>query len=191
MIQLIGLVGKKQSGKSTSAEYLRRQHGFHELSFAKNLKAGAKAMFGLSEEQVNGPNEIREATIDEYGMSAREILQWLGTDVLRKRWPDFHVWGLDREIKSASFGDSLGGKPNKWVISDVRFENELTYIHKMGGISIRVIRKSQIEHTDTHRSETEQDNLVTEYTIECDDGIENVHKNIEKIMNLMNTLRGW
>lgn len=183
-MKLIGLIGKKQSGKSTAAKYLNEKYKFAELSFATRLKEGAMALFDLTEEQVNGPSEIREAIIPHYEMSARQILQWLGTDVLREKWPNFHVDVLRRQINHHNFYD-------KWVITDVRFPNEIEFIKELGGITLRVVRKSQEDEVnkDTHISENALNDIKTDFTIECEDGVKHVYKHVDKFMNLMQMLR--
>lgn len=54
MKMIIGLSGKKASGKSTVANYLTQTHRYKELSFADPLKRGCKEIFGLTDLELWG-----------------------------------------------------------------------------------------------------------------------------------------
>ena len=79
---IIGLSGKKGSGKSTVAEYLRKRYDFEELAFATALKRACIEIFGLSEHQVFGTQEDKEkiensAAIGTIGTNKENINNWL------------------------------------------------------------------------------------------------------------------
>lgn len=83
--------------------------------------------------------------------------------------------------------------PN-WIITDMRFPNELETVKTKGGISIRVNRPDYIEnvhtgkqfpvkvHRGNHESETALDKAKFDYTIENSGTIEEL---IEKVKNIM------
>lgn len=103
------------------------------------------------------------STTVHYRMSVRELLQKLGTDAIRN--------GLHTETwVNALFVDyleeadtylplNLGPQLPNWIITDMRFPNEMDAIIKRGGITIRVNRfKSSEDHagpggTHLHSSE--------------------------------------
>jgi len=224
MTRIIGISGKKQSGKSTSANWLhglvlkdqgmvedfnvdangklaietfnqtgekgwgvfdvgRTDDAFVEYaeeemwqhvkmySFADTLKSLCVHLFGLRPEQVYGseedknsltqfrwenmgrwsPNIIKKLALDarkswdwkKGPMTAREFMQYFGTDIMRKMYPD--IW-VDNTIKKIlAEGSELA------VIPDVRFPNEVEAILENGG---EVIRLSRVYETDGHESET-------------------------------------
>ena len=76
-------------------------------------------------------------------MTAREFLQYLGTDVMRKIKDT--IW-VDYTIKTI-----LKEKSEIALIPDVRFPNEVEAIHKAGGIVLRLTRNP---YASDHRCET-------------------------------------
>lgn len=49
---LIGIIGKKRSGKDTISDYLIKNYGYQKYGFADPLKRGAKEIFGFTDEQL-------------------------------------------------------------------------------------------------------------------------------------------
>jgi len=148
---LIGLSGKKQSGKSTIASFLRQDKGFFEVSWAEPLKTHiGKDLFGFTEEQVNGTEAEKEAVDPRWGKSPRWVLQHFGTEVFRSFDPDFWVKVGTREI-----ADRLD-QGYDVVVADCRFPNEMEAVRRLGGIAVRVVRMGQVSK-DTHVSETALD----------------------------------
>jgi hypothetical protein len=163
---LIGLSGKKQSGKSSVTSYLCEVFDFHEVLWAYPLKEIiGRDLFGLDDEILYGDSPKREEIIPEWGMSGREILQRVGTNLFREHFhPDFWVMVGMRRITE------LTGRGQHVVVSDCRFPNEIEAIHKLGGHSARIIRLSQ-ESTDMHPSETALDNYEHwDYVLPAADG---------------------
>ena len=56
---LIGLSGKKGSGKDTVAEFLIKHHNFTRIAFADPIKDIGTAVFGWTHEQMND-RELKE-----------------------------------------------------------------------------------------------------------------------------------
>ena len=157
---IIGLAGKKQSGKSSVATYLIETHGFVDYSWAFPIKEIiGKQIFGLTDEQMYGPESIKEKTLKEWGMSPRKILQLIGTDMFRRLIrEDMWVYlGLKNITKLQAAGYNI-------VIPDCRFPNELKAVKDLGGEVGRVIRIGQ-ESEDAHESETALD-LYEDWDVE-------------------------
>jgi hypothetical protein len=81
-------------------------------------------------------------------MSCREILQFFGTNIVRKIYGDAWV--------NATINDILREKPSISLVVDVRFVNEVKSIQKAGG---RVIKLTRTIDNDDHISEKE----ISEY----------------------------
>lgn len=78
--------------------------------------------------------------------SIRELLQWLGTDVIREFDPDWHVNNIVNKIES--------NPATTIFIDDVRFPNEKKIIEDLGGFCLYLKRESVTSKaTDTHASE--------------------------------------
>lgn len=163
-MSIIGLCGKKQSGKSTVAKHLITK-GYHELSWAYPLKEIiGRELFGLNDDQLYGSEEAKETIIPDWGYSARQILQLVGTECFRKVIRDdfWVVLGKRRLIELADRGYDL-------VVSDCRFPNEMEAIKAIGGITVRTIREGQVS-IDTHPSENSLNEYKTNYTITAKSG---------------------
>lgn len=167
---IIGLLGFKQVGKSTAAKHLEAR-GFVRINMKDALVAELKKNFPNLLEEIR-----REYIDDEFdGMEDGEILsidglfqykpplmralmQNYGTEVRRgdkdSYWTD--QWEL-----------SAGNSENRnIVVDDVRFKNEAEAVRHQGGILIRLTRPD-ITDGGTHKSETEQLEIVADHTIDC------------------------
>lgn len=84
-------------------------------------------------------------------MTAREVLQYFGTDIVRKMYHNAWADACIRQIQAE--------ESNFAIITDCRFVNEVEAVKKAGGRVIRLLRKIS---DDDHKSETELDSY-TEY----------------------------
>ena len=150
---IVGLAGKKRVGKDTCADFLVASHGFVKLSFADPLKETCKLLFRFSDDQLwdrAGAESQKEVVDPRYDKTPRHILQWLGTDCIRRYiGHDFWVRRLTAQI------DELPAY-TKVVIADVRFQNEVDAILARGGTIIEISREisSKSCFSDRHISET-------------------------------------
>ncbi len=123
---IIGLAGRAGCGKNTVADIICEfMPGWKQTAFADPLREVARYAFGLTRSQLFERGS-KERTIDEWGMSPREILQKLGTEVGRELHPDVWVRWVERHIEQ--YPDVPG-----WLVTDVRFPNELDWIDSQGG----------------------------------------------------------
>lgn len=141
MPKIIGLVGFIGSGKGTAGDILS-ENGYRKESFAKGVKDAASAMFGWKRGLLEGDTEesrkFRE-TPDPYwstrfgkDFTPREALQLMGTEVGRDIFhQDFWVFQLENRVKT--YVEPV-------VITDVRFPNEIDWIHSVGGKVIEIQR---------------------------------------------------
>jgi hypothetical protein len=218
-VKLLGLSGKKQSGKTTTANYLvgvflkalkitedfsitdkgellitdifgnteycgimdlqNRNETFKEFaeeniypfvkvySYADLLKKNiCMDILGLTYEQCYGTNEEKNSithlrwenmpgiiTHEAGPMTAREVLQFAGTEIFRKMYGN--VW-VDATLRQIAVD-----RPSLAIISDVRFVNEVEGIvnTELDDISGHVIRFSRdvFKGQDQHESETALD----------------------------------
>jgi len=133
-LTLIGFTGLAGSGKSTAAHFLLEERGFYPVSFAGPLKTMARA-FGLSDRELNG--DLKEVpSIHLCGKTPRQFMQLLGTEFGRQMiGADLWLRAFRREAQRL-YRDGW----TSLVVDDVRFENEATLIHEMGGRVIRIER---------------------------------------------------
>jgi len=133
---IVGVCGLIGSGKGTAADVLVDSYGFQKLSFADKLKDAAAEIFGWDRDLLEGDTPHSRAwreQPDEFWTSElgkpvtpRLALQLLGTDCMRNGFYD-GIWVS--LVKQAI----LKNPQNDWVISDVRFPNEIRMIRSLQG----------------------------------------------------------
>lgn len=100
-------------------------------------------------------NEIGLTTHESGPMTAREFMQFFGSEIMRKMYGP--VW-INKTLRQISREQSAIA-----IISDVRFPNEAEAIKKAGGIIVKLHRKQKTK--DLHQSELGVD-LVDESIID-------------------------
>lgn len=160
---IIGLSGYAGSGKDTAAQGLI-ERGYTRIAFADVLKKMAYALdpYVLASEKTEWVTDLRpeqrpiirlQTLVSEYGWDfvkntypdVRRLLQRLGTEAGREILGD-NIW-VDTALKDA---------PEKAVVTDVRFPNEVQAILDRGGVVIRIVRPS-VNPRNGHPSETALD----------------------------------
>lgn len=188
---LIGIMGRIGSGKTLGSDYIANKHNFIEKSFADSLKKACSELFMLSNAQLNG-TQLQKLTPDPrwYNCTPRQMMQYVGTDLLRNC--------LD-VIMPGIGGDVFVNNVRIWytdlkkhdplanvVISDVRFQNEVDFIHSVGGFVIKIVRSDIDENNsviNNHASETGAENILNyDYLITNDSTIEEYYKKIDQIL---------
>jgi len=176
---IIGLVGKKFSGKDTCADYIISRYGFYKLTFAHALKEICRYLFLLDEKQLYDPS-LKEQKIETWNLSPREIFQKIGTDLFRNHF-DKDFWVKQFELRFMEL--SRSGKKNI-VCSDCRYQNEADLIKKLGG-TIILIRRNNIDNNDDHESE-KLDIKNIDYIFENDQSLQNLYSQIDDFMKKNN-----
>jgi len=164
---IIMLSGYKRCGKDTVAKYLVNEFGFTRYGFADPIKEISYMLFDWKKEDDEAMKEI----IDErYGFSRRQFWQYFGTDwaqiELGKVFPEFKQ-KIDRNFWVKKFENLFLKNPTiDYVISDYRFPHEYEILKNYNPITIRIDRN--IEHLDTHESESYINKLHVEHVIKND-----------------------
>ena len=172
MKKIYCISGRAQHGKDTTAEILCRllkESGKRVLvtHYADLLKFICSNLFGW-----NGQK-------DENG---RHILQYVGTDVIRKVEPDFWV---DFVIKMLDF---FGDNWDYVIIPDSRFPNEINRLKEAGFNveHIRVVRPNfespLTEEQQKHPSETALDGVVPDVLLKNDGDVIELENRIKSIV---------
>lgn len=147
---IIGITGFAGSGKGTVGQYLVREHGYVETSFAKTLKDTVAAVFCWPRELIEGDTvESREwrETIDPWWskkmgrpVTPRWALQYVGTDVMRMHFnTNIWIWSVEKQILDLN---------QNVVITDCRFPNEVNLLRELGGKFLWVRRPELPEWYD-------------------------------------------
>lgn len=140
-VTIIGLTGLAGTGKDSAAAYLCQEYGFVQAAFADPLRSMVLQFLeeaGLDHAWLT-ERRCKERLITGLGVSARALMQTLGTEVGRALHPDLWVrhlglrLGLDGQPGSTPVHDRI-------VISDVRFGNEAAWLRARGGRLVRLHR---------------------------------------------------
>lgn len=201
---IIGVIGLINSGKSTVADVLVKQHNFTKVSFADSLKDAAAAIFGWPRELLQGDTDQsrqwREQVDDywsrvmQHPVTPRWVLQHFGSEVMRNQ---FH-----KDIWVHSLMKKLDDLNKNYVISDVRFLNEIDVILSQNGTIWKVerppiptwcstefkdqqdlTRYMKLYHPEVHRSEWEWHLARTTAVIQNDSSIESLKDKIKTILS--------
>jgi cytidylate kinase len=166
-MKLIGIAGRKGSGKTTIGKELL-SCGYIRVSFADFLKETCSKLFNINIEKFYDALE-KEKIFDVHCLwnidkcmelsdlanldlnfvvnkklkNIREMLQFVGTDVLRKHDSNIHIRKTKERIANLE----------KCFFDDIRFSNEREMIEEMGGICIYLFRPSNWDYSN-HESET-------------------------------------
>jgi hypothetical protein len=142
MTKIIGFSGRKQSGKSTSADYIKSIIDKHSLkishriySFADSLKQDiCMNILGMTYEQCYGTDDDKNTptglTWNNNQLTARAAMEIIGTDIFRSLknsvWVDATINKIRRDNLDLA------------IIADCRFPNEVESIKNAGGFIIRL-----------------------------------------------------
>ncbi len=184
---IVGILGKKRSGKDTTGDYLVANKNFVKYSFANPIKRGAMELFGFTEEQVFG--DAKDEIDPTWGITPRLVLQIMGTEVFQydmpKYIPELQAFGRGFWVKRFEQWYEQNRHLDV-VICDVRFQHEVDSILKMGG-AIWSVNRPNLTGGDEHASEKEMD-LITGITSEIIND-RTLHDLYDKIDNQLNDLR--
>jgi len=182
MVLVIGMIGRKQTGKDTFADYLLRRYPGKRMckySMATPLKDACQQLFQLRPEQLHDEREKETADPRWGGRTPRQLFQWLGTDVFREQF-DQDFWirhAVYRVKKLASTYDVV-------IIPDIRFKNEAAFVRSFPEhILVRIHRPGPC--VDSHPSESETEDVPLSWldaTIRNDGSLSDYHDKIDAVV---------
>lgn len=207
MVNLIGISGKMGSGKDEVGETIqrlatpkgsnRREDGitipyYTIKKFALKVKEVASLLTGIEVERFEDQNfKSQELNndwhFDDHTLTGREMLQKVGTEVVRSIHPNawinalFIDYILDlRRVSNIQGGTTIANAYPNWIITDVRFPNEANAIRDRGGVVIRVNRPTIV--IDQHPSEISLDDYKKfDYIIENTGSLDDLHRNVKEM----------
>lgn len=170
-MKIICISGKAQHGKDTLARMLKKQLELDKqrkiliAHYGDLIKYVCRQFFGW-----NGKKDER----------GRSLLQYVGTEVVRKQIPDFWVKFI---------ADILTMFRNEWdyvIIPDCRFPEEIDIFkeRELNSVSLRIERGNftspLTKEQQLHPSETSLDNYLFDYYIYNDAKVEQLLTAVEK-----------
>lgn len=150
---IIGLCGPAGCGKDSVRTILELKHDFAGMAFAEPIRGMLRELLtsnGCSDEYITN-RELKETPIPGLDVSARHMMQTLGTEWARK------CLGEDFWLKLAAtyLADLRSQGYRQFVISDVRFANEAEWVRAQGG-EIWMIERPGLQPVRQHVSECVQ-----------------------------------
>lgn len=193
---IVGISGLARVGKDTLGRMLARELNkkmgdvYILMSYAHELKNRVQMDFDLSYDQLWGDSkeveDKRYVKKDGGYWTAREILQFFGTDCFRAVDNDFWVKKLFNVIEDKEYENV--------IITDIRFPNEVDAVIEKDGLHIRILRNNCSEiHGSTHESETIlSDDYKVDFLVEnfgTLDDLVNTAKNIVGSLVALNKIK--
>lgn len=146
---IIGIAGKKGSGKDTIGDFLCENYGYIRYAFGDPVKDVCKILFGFNNRQLYGD---KKEVMTNWGITPRRAFQVIGTEFGRK---GLHELMPELKVDKGQLWIEIFKRTcistDNIVITDVRFENEAQAIRDKGGIIIMV--ESKFGEEDEHESE--------------------------------------
>lgn len=198
-LTVIGLAGRAGAGKDSCADILVARYQFVRLAFADALRLEIQdgfwvdpALFGVDMKEVCTPalaiGRCNDAQFIKRMValginpaeprSARQIMQWWGTEY--RRHQDEHYWArrLTQKIDQLCFEGH-----NRFVVTDVRFPNEAHTIKQLGG-KLWLIRRKQAEClAASHVSEQLIDSLRPDVVVRNDESLSVLNLSVSLALN--------
>lgn len=170
---IIAFSGRARSGKTELCNALVRQNNAKKMSIAFYLKKLCCEILNISYNELNDlknkrtmlnimpdknwsniiarKTNIEQNIIQKYLNNIiikdiRHMLQFIGTNIIRKYKVNWHINNLIYDIKNDS-------THNLFVIDDVRFQNEKTAIENINGQCFFIVRPDNIANVSNHASE--------------------------------------
>lgn len=202
MLAVIGLSGVRGSGKSTAFNIIKRNFPeWEEFTFARHLKDTCSKAFNipvdyfedasLKEEKLEKPVTVDFGPIAiisrEFGVgmlsfekvsltTPRQILQYVGTEVLRRNNPMIHI---EKALNALP-------KEGYFISTSTRFINEFSALEEKFGdmfFPLYISRSDAEENAGTHRSERQPKKLKPKcYVIENNGTEEELEEKVKEYM---------
>lgn len=181
--KIIGISGKKGSGKDTFYKLFNKHspYIYQNAKLTDKLREIASNITGLPLSYFYDRNKY-DTHLDIWGMNIRQLLQKLGLEALRENF-DYDVW-----LKTffANYD-----KEENYMITDIRFPNEIEAIREHGGIVIRLEGRSE-DDGDNHGSEHALNNFNDyDYIIDNSGSIDNYENEILELIDQMFTTQDY
>jgi hypothetical protein len=175
--------------------WIEEQSNFEIKKFAGKLKQTASLLTGIPVEKFEDQEFKKLDMNSDWDMTYREFLQKLGTEAMRDRlhvntwvnalFADYKPINIVGNIKPRRGGIKYLAEMPNWIITDMRFPNEMEAIEEREGITIRVIRDNgtrALSDMNNHPSEISLDDAKFDYEIINDGSIDDLIEKVKQIL---------
>lgn len=181
MPKIIALTGAKGSGKDTvadiliSAYYTPVDGRIRRVAFADPIKHEVMRIFDLSridEYDIFKRSTMTMQALGGVSFDGRHVVREIGM-MMRKYDVNQFVEYVDQQI--ASDENAI------WVITDLRFDNELIHLQNLGAKIVKIDRP--LGNIDTHITERGFDNSICDVVIENKSTLEEFNNQVLEVFD--------
>lgn len=191
MSKIIALTGEKGCGKDTTAQILQRlystdQRNVAPIAFADPIKNVVMHIFGLSnirEYDAFKRSVYASSDLSLPVASGRHIVREIGM-LMRQYDVNQFVEYVDQQISADQQLDTI------WVITDLRFDNELIHLRNLGAKVVK-IKRQMIQSIDTHITERGFDDASCDLIIENQTTLSKYEQNVKQVFDSKLSQWGW
>lgn len=182
MPKIIALTGAKGCGKDTVADILLEHCDINmkRVAFADPIKFEVMHIFGLKTISDYDTFKRSLVTSNNNSVDGRQVVREIGM-LMRKYDVNQFVTYVDDKI--ASDLDCI------WVITDLRFDNELIHLQNLGAKIVKIDRRLDV--IDTHITERGFDNSVCDVVIENKTTLDEFAKQVLEVFDKKLTEWNW
>ena len=159
---VVGFCGYAQSGKDTAASFLT-ERGWTRLAFADALRDSVYKLNPLV------PMPLEDAP--DHWARVQDLVDWKGWDVAKVEYPEIRqlLQRMGTEVGRDLYGENFWvdrvlaqikgiSQHSHYVVTDVRFPNEVEAVRSVGGKVFRIYRAG-VGAVNSHVSDTGVDDL--------------------------------
>ena len=191
---LLLLTGSIGCGKSTIANILVNEFGYHEITFAEPIKKIGE-LLGFSHDQMFGTQDQKLQINEFWNISGRHFLQTFGSEVMREYLPKaIPQMNMNNSSVWVRVAEQQLLKYKRVVISDGRFLDEVEMVKKNNGFIINIVREKQDDENKSindHKSENSLRGIKYDIIINNNNTIEHLHANISCVVNIIDNINNF
>ena len=176
----VTIVGRARHGKDTVASMLKvLDDRFTRVALADKLKEHLAWLLSESSKKLDIPhirNNDPQYYLQQFDVDKnryRPLLQWFGTDFVRKEDDKYWI-----KMLSTSIGRDMS---KRYVLTDARFDNEVQSRIRDGNFIIKVVREGMEISESSHSSESGIDALPYHVLIKNDGSLDDLFKEVQKV----------
>jgi len=177
---VFGICGKAGAGKDTIGDYLVSTYMCKRIALADPIKRLVKDVFVLTDKEVYDRVEREKPMPQWNNWSVRRLLQYIGTEMFRNNIDD-SIW-----VKSLWRHIVADTTQKNWVVTDVRFPNELEFLATQPEkrfVSIKVVRDGCEGAVGIQGHASEAYDLPTEFIVTNNGTYADLYKQIDQIIS--------
>ena len=184
MPKIIALTGAKGCGKDTVADILLDTYidlDIRRVAFADPIKNEVMRIFDLQTIPSYDTFKRSLVTSNNHAVNGRQVVREIGM-LMRRYDVNQFVEYVDQQINN---------NPEAiWVITDLRFDNELIHLQNMGAKIVKIERPT-LDVIDTHITERGFDNSVCDVVIENKNTLNQFTQSVLQTFNKKLTEWNW